>query len=476
MTPAAILAYGTLTLWVVGGSLWLLMRRLYRLLEAPRFLIDLLGFPVELAQAIWGRAGVPYAFLLPNLVIFGLFTFVPLILNFHVAFTGGASISLFERPWVGWSNFAQLFACESILQPATCSNAGRNFWTSMYNTMWFVAIQVPVMCVVALATALVLNRSIAGRGFWRAMFFYPVMLSPVVIANIWKWVLNRRGALNEMMGAGAEHVSAMAGRAGFNMGAAVVAGILMLLSLERCLRAGPRGAPSLPWASLLAGGFVLLAWWANPFAVLGVEAGVWPGFGVAGAALWLVASEHRLARAACLALGAGAAGLLLLVQFDAVFDFGAYRPINWLVTPGTGWPFFWLVFVYCWSHVGFYMLILLAGLQAIPPDLYEAARMDGTKPVRIFFRITLPLLMPIFTVVLVLVLIRSFQVFDEVWLLTGGGPGRETFMLVQGIYEGAFAGNRPDYGGAAAGSIIMAGVIATVTALQLWLARRQSGV
>ena len=144
------------------------------------------------------------------------------------------------------------------------------------------------------------------------------------------------------------------------------------------------------------------------------------------------------------------------------------------MTPNTGWPFFWLVFVFCWSHMGFYMLILLAGLQAIPRDLYEAAKMDATKPFRAFWRITLPLVMPTLTVVLVLSLIRSFQIFDEVYLLTGGGPGRETFMVVQNIYEVAFTNNNPAYGQAAAGSVLMAIVIAVFTFVQLWLTRRQS--
>jgi len=82
--------------------------------------------------------------------------------------------------------------------------------------------------------------------------------------------------------------------------------------------------------------------------------------------------------------------------------------------------------------------------------------------------------MPTLTVVLVLSLIRSFQIFDEVYLLTGGGPGRETFMVVQNIYEVAFSSNHPDYGQAAAGSILMAVVIAVFTFFQLWLTRRQS--
>ena len=120
------------------------------------------------------------------------------------------------------------------------------------------------------------------------------------------------------------------------------------------------------------------------------------------------------------------------------------------------------------------MLILLAGLQAIPRDLYEAAKMDATRPLRAFYRITLPLVMPTLTVVIVLSLIRSFQIFDEVYLLTGGGPGRETYMIVQNIYEVAFTNSQPDYGQAAAGSVLMAVIIAVFTFFQLWLTRRQS--
>ncbi|MEL6436450.1 MAG: sugar ABC transporter permease, partial [Pseudomonadota bacterium] len=208
--------------------------------------------------------------------------------------------------------------------------------------------------------------------------------------------------------------------------------------------------------------------------LMGLGGSAWIGLALAVGLVWLVANDHSLARAATIALSILAVVLLLTIQFDSVFDFGRYRPINWLVTPNTGWPFFWLVFVFTWSHMGFYMLILLAGLQAIPKDLYEAAKMDAAKPARVFFRITFPLLLPTFTVVVVLALIRGFQVFDEVYLLTGGGPGRETFMVVQNIYEEAFQGENPNYGEAAAGSVMMAVVIAVFTGLQLFATRRQS--
>jgi alpha-1,4-digalacturonate transport system permease protein len=93
---------------------------------------------------------------------------------------------------------------------------------------------------------------------------------------------------------------------------------------------------------------------------------------------------------------------------------------NWLLDPN--WAFFWTVFVSIWAHMGFYALILLAGLQAIPRDIYEAANMDAASPWRTFYRLTLPLLMPSLVVVFILGMIRAVQIFDEVYVLTGG-PG-----------------------------------------------------
>jgi ABC-type sugar transport system permease subunit len=474
MTLAGMMLAVTGLLWGVGGTVWLLARRRYRIDQIPQFLMDLVGFPVELAQSLFGRVGVPYALLLPNMLIFGFFTFAPMILNFYVSMTSGSSILLFDRPWVGFENYTRIFNCESIFDPRTCSNEGFNFWTAMFNTLWFVVIQVPLMCVVALATALVVNKNIAGRGFWRAMFFYPVMLSPVVIANIWHWMLHRRGALNEAIGSTQESLTAMAGLSGFDMVATVLFAIVLLAVSERALRSSDD--PSLAWTAVFAGLFALLVYWANPLSLLGLPGSGWAGLALAGALFWAVATVQPWARAAIIGFGIAAVAMLLSIQFDSVFAFDNYRPVNWLVTPNTGWPFFWLVFVFCWSHMGFYMLILLAGLQAIPRDLYEAAKMDATSPARAFWRITLPLVMPTLTVVLVLSLIRSFQIFDEVYLLTGGGPGRETFMIVQNIYETGFRSQVPSYGEAAAGSVLMAVVIAVFTFFQLWITRRQSGI
>lgn len=468
--------YTLLVVWLLGGSVWLLSHRSYKITQVGQFAMDLLGFPVELAQSIWGRGGVPYAFLLPNMALFGIFTFFPMILNFWVSFTGGDSIALFNRPFVGGENYADIFSCEDYLIPKTCSNVGYSFWTGMYNTLLFVVFQVPVLCIVALMTALVVNKSLKGRGFWRAMFFYPVMLSPVVIANIWHWVLDRKGLLNQALAGGTDAMTSLSRMAGFDMVFTIILAVLLLLTAERALRA--QRDPSMLWSTCFAVLFLLVCLWADPLRVLFTETPVRysliAALVVIGIFLWLVSVAHRAVGFVVMLLCIAAVVMLLFIQFDVLFDFEKFRPVNWLVKRNTGWPFFWLVFVFTWSHMGFYMLILLAGLQAIPADLYEAAKMDAARPVRVFFRITLPLVMPTLTVVIVLSLIRSFQVFDEVYLLTGGGPGRETFMVVQNIYEIAFTGDSPKYGAAAAGSVLMAIVIAVFTFVQLYLTRRQS--
>jgi alpha-1,4-digalacturonate transport system permease protein len=145
----------------------------------------------------------------------------------------------------------------------------------------------------------------------------------------------------------------------------------------------------------------------------------------------------------------------------------------WLLD--ASWAFFWVIFVSIWAHMGFYMLILLAGLQAIPKDVYEAAEMDGATPTRVFWRITLPLLMPNMVVVLVLALIKGVQTFDEIYVLTGGGPGSATTLMVQFIYDTGFAVQPQLYGIAAAASILLAVVLFVLTLMQLAASRSSLG-
>ena len=118
--------------------------------------------------------------------------------------------------------------------------------------------------------------------------------------------------------------------------------------------------------------------------------------------------------------------------------------------------------------------LLLAGLQAIPADVYEAAEMDSASKWRVFSKITMPLLMPTMVVVLVLSLIRAVQAFDEIFVLTGGGPGSATTLLLQYIYARGFAFRPQLFGLASAASILMAVVLLVLTLLQLRATRGQA--
>jgi len=111
------------------------------------------------------------------------------------------------------------------------------------------------------------------------------------------------------------------------------------------------------------------------------------------------------------------------------------------------------------------MVILLAGLQAINPDLYDAARVDGAGPWRRLWSITLPMLSPSTFFVVVISLINGFQVFDQVYAMTGGGPGGASQVVVQQIYDLTFRYGAA--GEAAALSWMLFAVILAVTVVQI---------
>jgi len=299
-----------------------------------------------------GLRRMAYVFVLPNLLIFGIFILFPMLLNFVYAFTGGTEFFPGQRPWVGTANFETLLTCESFLDPNTCRED--LFWRAIFNTAGYVVFQVALMVIASLVTAVSLNGKIKARGFFRSVFFYPVLLSPIVVALIWKWILQENGLFN---------------------------GIIVGL-----------GGDKVP--------FLVDAQWAR----------------------------------------------------------------------------FWVIIISVWAYMGFYTLILLAGLQAIPADLYEAASIDGANSLNAFFRITLPLLMPSMVVVLVLSLIRAVQIFDVVFAFTGGGPGTATMYLVQYIYSKGFASPSRQFGLAAAASLLMAGVLIILTLIQQFLRGEEEGV
>ncbi len=309
----------------------------------------LLDRPMAAIQRLIGGSRMAWIFLGPNIIFFGLFVFLPIGINIALSVTGGTKLFVSERPYIGAAHYSALLDCGSYLDPGSCRED--HFWKGVSNTLKFTLFQMVAMVGTALVTALVLNRKIRGRGFFRAVYFFPYCFHRWCSAD---------------------------------------------LEMD-----SPARRPS-------------------------------------------QCSDHRSRRTENPVFRRSRLGDVL----------GGFR--------------------LGLAHMGFYTLILLAGLQAIPSDLYEAAEMDGTPPMRVLTRITLPLLWPNLLVVLVLVLIKAVQTFDEVFVLTGGGPGTATVMVVQYIYETAFANQVQNFGRAAAASMLLGGLLFALTMVQLWFARRKS--
>jgi len=143
------------------------------------------------------------------------------------------------------------------------------------------------------------------------------------------------------------------------------------------------------------------------------------------------------------------------------------RPIEFLNS--FDWALPSVIVANIWQTLGFYMIVLLTGLQSIPPELREAAAIDGAGAVRRFWAITMPLLRPAVFLCFVIGMLNSFTSFDLVYVMTGGGPGRATELLVTYIYKLGFAQTRFDY--AAAVTVFFFALLISVTAV----ANRLSG-
>jgi alpha-1,4-digalacturonate transport system permease protein len=311
--------------------------------------MNALGLGFNAIQKWIGVRGMAYIFIMPHMVLFTIFSLLPIALNFYYSVTGGLRPLPQDRWFVGFDNYNTLLTCESIFEPNTC--VADLFWRGVFNTVLYVVFEVGALLLFSVVTAIMLNRTTLARGFFRSVFFYPVLLSSVVIGLIWRWTLQREGIVN----AGLE--------------------------------------------------------------AMGLET------------------------------------------------------INFLLN--VDWARFWSIFVGVWANLGFYTLIVLAGLQSIPAMLYEAAKVDGATGWDQFRLITLPMLRPTMLIVAILSLIRSVQVFDHVYVLTGGGPGTSTQYIVQYIYNTGFATDARNYGLATAASILVGLVLIGATLIRLRFSRSE---
>ena len=277
----------------------------------------------------WKKLGWALFFLLPSAIPLLVFTLVPMVSSLWVSLHRWNLISPMQ--WVGLDNYANL-----LTDPMT----RRVF----LHTLIYVAGYLPLVYAGGLGLALVLNQRLKGRAFLRATYFLPVVTSWVVVALVWKWLLNpANGLVNEVLG---------------------FFGV-----------PGP-------------------GWWTDP---------------------------------------------------------------QWALPA--------VILSSAWKDLGFVMVILLAGLQSIPSDVYEAALVDGANGWQRFWRITLPLLSPSTFFVVVISLINGFQVFDQVYVMTGGGPSGSSQVVVGHIYDLTFRYGRA--GEASALSWILFAVILVITVVQI---------
>lgn len=277
---------------------------------------------------------VVLAFLLPSALPLAMFTIYPMFGAFWVSLHKWNLLSPME--WVGLGNYAKL-----LQDPETLNAFG--------NTFYYIVGYLPLVYIGGLALALALNQALPLRSLLRGVYFLPVVTSWIVVALIWRWLLNPEvGIVNAALG---------------------------LFGID-----GP-------------------GWWTDP--------------------AWAMPS---------------------------------------------------IILASAWKDLGFVMIILLAGLQAIGQELYEAATVDGAGWWGRLFHITLPMLTPSTFFVVVISLINGFQVFDQVFAMTGGGPAGASTVVVQQIYDLTFRYSRA--GEAAALSWLLFVLVLVVTVIQIRGQRR----
>jgi len=273
------------------------------------------------------QAAPGYVLVAPAILSAVVFLYIPMVFSGYWSFTEYHGI----RPpvWVGLANYRELFTDDRFLK-------------ALLNTAIFVVLGMGIGPILGLLSAVLLNRSIRFRAFFRAAYFLPVMTSLVVVATIWKILLNEQGIINDVLGS----------------------------------------------------------------------------FGIPGRA--------------------------------------------WLADPSTALPAVTVTSI--WQGFGFETVVYLAALQAIPREFYDAAKVDGANAWQQFRHVTLPGLRPTILFVYVIGIIGSFQVFDQIFVMTQGGPINATRTIVFDLYDRFYS---LKLGEASAVAYVLLVILATLSYLQI---------
>jgi multiple sugar transport system permease protein len=287
--------------------------------------------------AAWG-------FLAPALVLIGVFFFVPVLAGLVLSFTD------FDVYAIGSPSTVRFMGLENYRLVLT----DPEFWRALRNTLYFVVVGGPLSVLASLGAALLVNAKVARfKGFFRTVYFTPVVTTMVAVAIVFRYLLH-------------------------------------------------------------------------------------PHYGLVN----LVLSGLHIG------------------------------PIDWLGDPHWSMPA--IVLLAVWKNFGYNMLIFIAGLQAVPEELYEAAELDGAGGLARFVHVTVPSLAPTFLFVGVLTMIGQFQIFAEPYVMTQGGPLRSTVSVVMLMYEQGFRWWRMGYASAIAFVLFVIMLAATLVQMRLQGGRRSA--
>jgi len=356
------------------------------------------------------EAALAYLYILPALVITIVFGLYPVFRAFFISLHNW---SIVKGAFVGSQNYRTLFS-----DP----NVGKAFQV----TVFYVVATVPVTMMISLLLAYLLFRPIRYRALFRTLYFLPYVTSLVPAAMVWQWIFNyQAGVLNYIAGGVSRGLAAVLTVVGSSPGIYIwvaLAAVWMLYLLATCRQrtALATRAWCFVGALVLATGLYLMLRPSAHANLVQVMDSFFP-------VRWL--QEPR--------------GILLYLGKQ----FG-YTPPTWLQGPSMALLAVSLVSM--WHFTGYDVVIYMAGLYNVPPDLYEAARIDGATEGQVFWKITLPLLSPTTFFLLITSTIGAFRSFTMFYVLTDGGPLRTTTSVTFMIYEQFYNASRWGYASAIA--------------------------
>ena len=163
-------------------------------------------------------------------------------------------------------------------------------------------------------------------------------------------------------------------------------------------------------------------------------------------------------------------GIVLGYIWNMIFE-GILSNFGKSIVRDPTWGFWGLIILMCWQQIGYMMIIYIAGLQAVPEDMLEAAKIDGATKTQTLFRVIIPNVMPSITICTFLSLTNGFKLFDQNLALTGGQPFHKTEMLALNIYNTFYGSNSSAHGMAQAKAVMFFILVASIGLVQLGITR-----